>query len=166
MGTNVFFTENPNPPPMDPNFESIPSTMYKYHSQTDKVLKMERIFITPKPNDTEDEEEPIETQTEDEDVVPTESYLEALNHLLKPDEIPPRVLSGSDILKPIEFRTFFRPQLNQEDEEEQSETGIDSMETSDNNERCETNASEANGSEPTDVGPTPIKIEKIKQEQQ
>lgn len=151
---------------MDPNFESIPSTMYKYHSQTDKVLKMERIFITPKQADNEDdEEEPIETESEDEDVVPKESYLEALDHLLKPGEIPPRVLTGSDILKPEEFQTFFRPKLNLDGEEE-SEARIESMETNDNNERSEANEDEASGSEPTDVSVIHTKVETIKQEQQ
>lgn len=171
MGTNVFFSEDPNPPPMDANFETIPSTVYRYHSQTDKVLRMERIFITPKEDNDEGEEEEdevIETQS-DEDVIPNESYLEALNHFLKPGELPPRVMSNSDIIMPIEFQTYFRPQLNQVADEEQSEGINDSVETSDNNDRTETNAtsaSEAGKVEPMEISLSHLKIETIKQEQQ
>lgn len=163
MGTNVFFSENPDPPPMDPNFESIPTTMFKYHSKTDKVLRMERIFITPK-QDNEEEDEPTETQSDDD--VPQESYLEALNHLLKPGELPPRTLSGSDILKPGEFQTFFRPQLNQIDDKDKDEGMDETVEISENNERTESNVSEASGSEAMEVSLAKVKIETIKQEKQ
>lgn len=167
MGTNVFFTTDPNPPPMDPSFESIPSTMYKYYTQTDKVLKMERIFITPKQLD----DEPTEAQSDD-DAVPTESYSDALNHFLKWNELPPRKLTGSDVLRPSEFHEFFRPQLNNDEDEpgNSSEAVWNATETNDNDDRTESNLSEVgdaadddddNGStEPN----TPIKIETIKQE--
>ncbi|KAG4065530.1 hypothetical protein HA402_013300 [Bradysia odoriphaga] len=166
MGTNVFFTPDPNPPPMDPNFETIPSTMYKYHSQTDKVLRMERMFITPK----QDNDELTETQS-DEDVVPTESYSDALNHFLKLDELPPRTLTGSDVLKPSEFHDFFRPQLNNENDEppNDSEMMMDAAEVNDNDDRTENNLSEV-GDGCDDDGSTettiPMKIETIKQEKQ
>lgn len=164
MGTNIFFAENTDPPPMDPNFESIPSTMYKYHSQTDKVLKMERIFITPK-QDNDEDDDTTEEQCEEDDI-PNESYLEALNHFLKPRELPPRTMSGSDILKPAEFKAFFRPQLDEVAVDEQSEQVNDSMETNDNNEMIETSASEASGSATTELSAAQVKIENIKLEQQ
>lgn len=164
MGTNIFFEENPNPPPMDPNFETIPSTIYRYHSQSDKVLRMERIFITPKQDTEEEEDEAVETQS-DEDVVPNESYLDALNHFLKPGELPPRVMSSSDIIHPMEFQTFFRPQLQAADEEPSGEQ-TDSVETNDNNERTETDANEAGGSAPMEISLSQLKVESIKQEQQ
>ncbi|XP_037037139.1 uncharacterized protein LOC119074897 [Bradysia coprophila] len=167
MGTNVFFTPDPDPPSMDPNFEPIPSTMYKYHSQTDKVLRMERMFITPK----QENDELTETQS-DEDVVPTESYSDALNHFLKLDELPPRTLTGSDVLKPSEFHDFFRPQLNNEDEDEPqnaSETVMDATETNDNEDRAESNLSEVDdgGDDGKSTETTsPMKVETIKQEKQ
>lgn len=162
MGTNLFFTEDTNPSSMDPNFETIPSTMYKYFTQTDKVLKMERLFVTP--NKEIEEDELIETQS-DEDVVPNESYLEALNQFLAPGQLPPRTLSGSDILKPAEFQSFFRPQLNQVVDDEQSEvmdeqTDMVMMEHNDKTEGA------ASGSDSTEINMHQVKIEKIKQEQQ
>lgn len=162
MGTNVFFTEDTDPPSMDPIFESIPSTMYKYFTQTDKVLKMERLFVTPNQNNQEDELN--ETQS-DEDVVPNESYLEALNKFLPPGQLPPRVLSGSDILKPAEFQSFFRPQINQVADDEHSERVVEPMETEmvDNNERIEATPI---GSDLTEVNTHQLKIETIKQEKQ
>lgn len=163
MGTNVFFTENSNPPPMDPNFESVPPTMYKYYSQTDKVLKMERVFITPKKDHEEDEF--IETQC-DEEVVPKESYSEALDDFLSPGELPPRILSGSDILKPNEFQSFFRPTINQVADDQQSETLVEEMndasiETSDNSEQTEIIAL---GSDSTEINVKQVKLETVEQE--
>lgn len=156
---------------MDPNFETIPSTMYQYDSQTDKVLKMERIFITPKKPDNDDEDEAIETQS-DEDVVPNESYSDALNHFLKPGESPPRTLTGSDIIKPEEFQAYFRPRLNLNADDEANEELIDAAESEDNDERAdggdgnvdstETQTKSEGKLEPTQT----VNVEAIKQEKQ
>lgn len=160
MGTNVFFSVDPDPPPMDPNFQTVPATMYEYHSQTDKVIKMERIFITPK-QDNELDEESVEPQS-DEDVVPNESYSDALNQFLKPGELPPRTLSGSDVIKPVEFQSFFRPQLDElVDGEGRSKEVIDPIVVDDNKEMAESDLIEEN-----DVieATNPVKIETNEQE--
>lgn len=172
MGTNVFFSTDPNPPAMDPNFETVPSTMYEWHSQTNKVLKMERIFITPKQDNEEEAADGMESPNED-DVVPNESYSEALNHFLNHGEEPPRTLSGSDVIKPVEFQTFFRPKLNAADgESEENQEGRavnESVEDDENNERNnETSVSEEAevGDESEPSTSSPMKIDSIKQENQ
>lgn len=170
MGTNVFFAENPSPPPMDPNFESIPSTMYKFVSQTNKVLKMERIFISPK---KDNEEEELTNTLDDEDDVPNESYADALNHFLSPGELPPRTLTGADVIKPVEFQSFFRPQLEtvtSEQPDEQSdiidEEANASMATNDNSTTKDTSQLDAVESGSMEVNIKREKIETVNQEQQ
>ncbi|KAJ6634257.1 General transcription factor 3C polypeptide 6 [Pseudolycoriella hygida] len=160
IGTNVFFTDDPNPPSADPNLVSIPSTMYKYHSKTDKVLKMQRIFITPK-NDDEMEEESTET---DEDVVPDESYSEALDHFLKPGETAPRVLAGVDVMLPPDIENYFRSKRSENVDEGNEEDALQSEESSN---LIETNASEAGGPQPMDVNDvniSQVKIERTEKE--
>lgn len=127
---------------------------------------MERIFITPK----QDNSQPTEAQP-DEDVVPTESYSEALNHFLKWDERPPRSLTGADVLRPSEFHDFFRPKLNNDEDGSLNSTATTAMDASEvSDDRMESSLSEVgDGAEEDDgEGSTelmfPIKIEKIKEE--
>lgn len=53
IGTMLFFDENPVPPPSLENYETTPDKWYKYLCKTDRVLRMDRIFI-----DARDEERP------------------------------------------------------------------------------------------------------------
>lgn len=91
LGTNVFFHETANSRSADPNFELVPEQMYEIFAKTDKVLRMNRIFVEPKTD-----EEPNNSVTDEPAVLLTKSYGEALNQFLKADEKPPRQLDEMD----------------------------------------------------------------------
>lgn len=48
IGTHVFFEQNHIPPPSLDNYETIPDKWYKYANQTDRILRMNRIFVKAK----------------------------------------------------------------------------------------------------------------------
>lgn len=48
MGTMLFFDENPIPPASLENYETVPDKWYKYLTKTDRVLRMNRIFVDAK----------------------------------------------------------------------------------------------------------------------
>lgn len=113
MGTNVFFRESDIPASLDPNYELVPDKMFEYFNHTNKVLKMNRIFIDRKGSDIkpdattliassaqQDEKSDSSDLSGDEDgtIKLTKSYAEALNQFLKPGELPPRTLDESDEL--------------------------------------------------------------------
>ena len=60
VGTAVFFEEHESASPGDPVFMKNPPSTLKYHSKTQKGLVMSRIFIKPK-NETDDIEEDVST---------------------------------------------------------------------------------------------------------
>lgn len=112
MGTNVFFKESDIPASGDPNYELVPEKMFEYFNHTNKVLKMNRIFIDRKGNDIKPDTTSVTSSaqqgeksdssdlSDDEDgpIKFTKSYSDALNQFLKPGELPPRTLDESDEL--------------------------------------------------------------------
>lgn len=90
MGTNVFFSENPQTPETDMNFQDVPSKLYDYFAQTNKVLKMKRIFVEDQKENTNCDGE-IENL---EHLRVTKTYEEALNQFLKPGELQPRKIDN------------------------------------------------------------------------
>lgn len=96
MGTNVFFIESDKPRGSDPNFREHPAKSYEYFNKSNKVLKMNRIFVE---EITQDASEQATTSTvaikkdpeEDVELLKvTKTYEEALNQFLRPGEEPPR----------------------------------------------------------------------------
>ncbi|EAT45353.1 AAEL003390-PA [Aedes aegypti] len=101
MGTNVFLEEDPEAKSkIDPLYSLDPPKMYKYGGQSQKVLKMKRIFATPKADvatiKTEPEADLLEETktTMDERYLVTRSYEEALNLHLPFGCFPPRFIEG------------------------------------------------------------------------
>lgn len=96
LGTNVFLEEdeerkNTN----DPLYNADPPKFYKYSGQGNKVLRMKRIFTTPKADVATVKKEPADTteesrSTESERYLVMRSYEEALNLHLPLGCYPPR----------------------------------------------------------------------------
>ncbi|XP_065081657.1 uncharacterized protein LOC135704148 [Ochlerotatus camptorhynchus] len=100
LGTNVFLEEddekkNTNDPLYNPN----PPKFYKYSGQGNKVLRMKRIFTTPKTDVATVKTEPADTTeesrtTQTERYLVTRSYEEALNLHLPVGCNPPRFIDS------------------------------------------------------------------------
>lgn len=91
MATMLFLNETTHPPEPDPNFQEPPRRTFQYLAQSDKVLKMKRIFIEE--IGAVDEEEILLAEGEVanlEHLRVTKTYEDALNQFLLPDEKPPR----------------------------------------------------------------------------
>lgn len=125
MGTNVFFTECDKPPKTDPNFRELPPKTYKYFTKSNKVLKMNRIFVEEVPkNKSETSERAQESEKKgNEDIEHlrvTKTYEEALNQFLRPGESAPRAIpiasNESTTNKPTDDVT------NEDDHEDEGET--------------------------------------------
>lgn len=93
MATMLFLNENTQPREPDPNFQEPPRRIFQYLAQSDKVLKMKRIFIEEIGAVDEDELLLADGEVANlEHLRVTKSYSEALNQFLGPDEKPPREL--------------------------------------------------------------------------
>ncbi|XP_058823833.1 uncharacterized protein LOC131684732 isoform X2 [Topomyia yanbarensis] len=96
MGTNVFLEEDAKTKSLiDPLYSPDPEKVYKYAGQSTKVLKMQRIFITPKAADitnVKTESEAVESETDNTKnrYLVTRTYEEALNLHLPRGMNPPR----------------------------------------------------------------------------
>lgn len=102
MATMLFLNENTQPREPDPNFQEPPRRIFQYMAQSDKVLKMKRIFIEEIGAVDEDELLLADGEVANlEHLRVTKTYSEALNQFLGPDEKPPRELStpGDETLK-------------------------------------------------------------------
>ncbi|XP_062563188.1 uncharacterized protein LOC134226437 [Armigeres subalbatus] len=96
LGTNVFLEEDEVAKSnLDPLYSPNPPKMYKYSGKSNKVIKMKRIFATPK-TDATIKTEPDAPATEEsrsvdnERCLVTRSYEEALNLHLPLGGLPPR----------------------------------------------------------------------------
>lgn len=96
MGTNVFFSESTQPPEPDPNFRELPDKMFEYFGETNKVLKMKRIFVEERGKSAEDSMDTDLPETLAKLRV-TKTYGEALNQFLQPGEEPPRIIQDDVI---------------------------------------------------------------------
>lgn len=92
MGTNVFFHEVENQSSADPNFELVPEKMFDIFCKTNKILKMNRIFVEERETDADHQTH----ATDDPTVLLTKSYGNTLNQFLKPGEEPPRQLDADE----------------------------------------------------------------------
>lgn len=91
MATMLFLNETAHPPEPDPNFQEPPRKTFEYLAQSDKVLKMKRIFIEEIGAVDEDDLLLAEGEVANlEHLRVTKTYEEALNQFLLPDEKPPR----------------------------------------------------------------------------
>ncbi|XP_055608038.1 uncharacterized protein LOC129756909 [Uranotaenia lowii] len=104
LGTNVFLEEDPfEKSKIDPLYGANPDKLYKYAGQSDKMLKMKRIFVKPKeqqPSTATIKEEPGSlpvpaTELDKvcrftERTLVTRTYEEALNLHLPEGHYPPR----------------------------------------------------------------------------
>lgn len=96
MATMLFLNETARSRESDPNFQEAPRKMFEYLAQSDKVLKMKRIFIEEIGAIDEDEILLAEGEVANlEHLRVTKTYEEALNQFLLPDEKPPRELPKS-----------------------------------------------------------------------
>lgn len=102
MGTNVFFIESEKPREVDPNFHEPPPKLYEYLTKSNKVLKMNRIFVEEIPqskSETIDSAQYV-NKKDDADIEHlkvTKTYEEALNQFLRPEEKPPRNIAAKEI---------------------------------------------------------------------
>lgn len=122
MATMLFLNENHRPPEPDPNFHDLPRRMFQYMAQTDKVLKMKRIFIEEVGAIDEDELLLAKGEVANlEHLRVTKTYEEALNQFLLPDEKPPR-----EFPKPTtEGDDSAMAQIDDDDDDDDNKDGAD-----------------------------------------
>ncbi|XP_055299881.1 general transcription factor 3C polypeptide 6 [Sitodiplosis mosellana] len=114
MGTHCFFSESKRPGGVeDACFQEMPAKLYDYFAKTDKVLRMQRIFVEEKESETDSElaEGEIENL---EHLHVSKTYSEALNQFLKPGEEPPREIQDS-------------PDSEEEEQEEETRMEVDQI---------------------------------------
>lgn len=96
MGTQLFFAEDPDPPKSENIFERTAEKLFKLVATTEKQINMKRIFVVPKTEDKNDEEETEDPNKLTQKVVVLErTYQEALELLLKPGQVAPRTVVDS-----------------------------------------------------------------------
>ncbi|XP_053696215.1 uncharacterized protein LOC128743628 [Sabethes cyaneus] len=110
LGTNVFLEEDAEAKAKaDPLYSPDPPRIFKYYGQGNKVLKMQRIFVTPKTEVINVKPEPGTSQEaeqlrERERYLVTRTYEEALNLHLPEGQYPPRHIdpenNGEKIVHP------------------------------------------------------------------
>ncbi|XP_001851019.2 guanine nucleotide-binding protein-like 3 homolog [Culex quinquefasciatus] len=135
IGTNVFLEEDPEgKAAIDPLYSPNPEKLYKYSGQSSKVLKMKRIFVTPKteqpaatdvkvkPEPTDELEEPDEidnaTSKEKERYIVRQNYEEALNLHLPEGVYPPRHIDLEHNCEAIVRRTLTTLNMAESDMED------------------------------------------------
>lgn len=109
IGTKLFFAENPDHPKSDPVFGKNPEKFYKCIGKTNKIIRMERIFVEPKERPTK-ESESRESKEQELKYVITETYQEVLDKLLKPGQLPPRTV----VTEKLDKKTLSRRELQME----------------------------------------------------
>lgn len=129
MGTHCFFSESKRPGGIeDACFQELPAKLYDYFAKTDKVLKMQRIFVEEK--ETEANSELAEGEIENlEHLHITKTYSEALNQFLKPGEQPPReiVQDSPDTEEDEEQEPEQETEQEQEPEEDENRMEVDEI---------------------------------------
>lgn len=95
-GTKLFFTESQEPPPQTKSeWESdVKIVPFEYVAKTNKVLKMNRVFITSKDNPAGVNPEPESDNTSKYEV--TTTYAEVLSRFLPAEMEPPRMISEEE----------------------------------------------------------------------
>lgn len=96
MGTNLFFTEDNTTVTGDPNYENVPEKLYQFYCKTNKVLKMNRIFIERKDEANKESGEENMNNEDTQTFKITKNYADALNQFLGPGESQPRALEEAD----------------------------------------------------------------------
>uniref|UniRef100_A0A1Q3FA57 Proteinral transcription factor 3c polypeptide 6 n=1 Tax=Culex tarsalis TaxID=7177 RepID=A0A1Q3FA57_CULTA len=134
LGTNVFLEEDlEGKAAIDPLYSSNPEKLYKFAGQSSKVLKMKRIFVTPKPNETasdvkvkpeptdeleESNEKDDSTAKDKERYIVRQNYEEALNLHLPEGVYPPRHIDLEHNCEAIVQRTLTTLNMEESDMEE------------------------------------------------
>lgn len=91
MGTLMLFAEDPDHPKTDNIFEKTADKNFVLQDVTTKSIRMKRIFVTPK-EDPESESKKKSEVHSLESLQINQTYHEALDTLLKPDQMPPRIV--------------------------------------------------------------------------
>lgn len=96
VGTRMFFAEDPNQSKVDNIFQRTPETLFSLEAVTEKVITMKREFVERKEG-TEAEEvaDPNEYPTGRRKYQVQHTYQEALDSLLKVNQLPPRTVTDS-----------------------------------------------------------------------
>ncbi|XP_055548977.1 uncharacterized protein LOC129732275 [Wyeomyia smithii] len=111
LGTNVFLEEDTEAKKsIDPLYSPDPARVFKYSGQSNKVLKMQRIFVTPKTEVVNVKNEPGSGQETDqyrekERYLVTRTYEEALNLHLPEGQYPPRSIEPENNCEQVVLRT-------------------------------------------------------------
>lgn len=96
-GTKLFFTEFQDPPQTKNDWESDPNSKivpFEYIAKTNKVLKMNRVFITSK-EDLERVNPELDNENTSKYEITT-TYAEVLSRFLPPAMEPPRMISETE----------------------------------------------------------------------
>lgn len=102
MGTHLFYQKNEEIPVDD--LYSKCESYYENIAKTNKVLKMKRVMLKSK-EEGANEEQIEERIDEENDLIKSKTYEEALNKLLKPGRAPPRIIVANETIDEVQKST-------------------------------------------------------------